>query len=230
MKPKQGTSGILVPTLPLGGLRRVRPSDWRKDLLVSWLFQTCIRLQTSLNRRFLRFGMTVQDASVLLRCVEARQWSPGKLSVVLGRDKAMVTRFVHRLEAAHLITRERNRRDRRLSIIRPTGKGKRLAQDLASVLTRSVKSSSLGHRKVTFGVWANYSRNYTKMRHGWHTCPSTIRSVDELEAAEQNRLSCQLSPSAAVSVWRLFLTSAQDEIQFSQLVGFFAYGAVLHAK
>jgi DNA-binding MarR family transcriptional regulator len=144
MEPKQGTNGILAPTLPLGRLRRVRPSDWRKDLLVSWLFQTCIRLQTSLNRRFLRFGMTVQEASVLLRCVEARQWSPGKLSVVLGRDKAMVTRFVHRLEAVHLITRQRNRRDRRLSIIRPTGKGKRLAQDLASVFDKVRKELFAG--------------------------------------------------------------------------------------
>jgi hypothetical protein len=29
------------------------------------------------GRRFLRFGMTVQEASVLLRCVEARRVTPG---------------------------------------------------------------------------------------------------------------------------------------------------------
>src|ERR1700746_2111404 len=127
---------VLVATSRRGLSKTLRGQEWRKDLLMSWLFQTCIRLQTSLDRRFLRFGMTVQEASVLLRCVEARQWSPGKLSVVLGRDKAMVTRFVHRLEAVHLITRERNPRDKRLSIIKPTGKGKRLAQDLASVFDK----------------------------------------------------------------------------------------------
>jgi MarR family transcriptional regulator for hemolysin len=136
MKEKPERAGIHVPILPLGGSKRGSGSDWRKDLLVSWLFQTCIRLQTSLNRRFLKFGMTVQEASVLLRCVEARQSSPGKLSAVLGRDKALVTRFVDRLEAAHLITRERNPRDKRLRIIKPTGKGKRLAQDLASVFDK----------------------------------------------------------------------------------------------
>jgi DNA-binding MarR family transcriptional regulator len=136
MKRKQERDGIPVPILPLGGSKRLSASDWRKDLLVSWLFQTCIRLQTSFNRRFQRFGMTVPEASVLLRCVEARQSSPGKLSVVLGRDKAMVTRFVDRLEAARLITRQRNRVDRRRLIIRPTGKGKRLAQDLASVFEK----------------------------------------------------------------------------------------------
>jgi MarR family transcriptional regulator for hemolysin len=133
MKPKQATSGILVPTLPLGGLRRVRPSDWRKDLLVSWLFQTCIELQTSLNRRFFRFGMTVQAASVLIRCVEAKQISHGHLAEILSRDRGMVTRFVDGLEAMGLVKREVTRRDRRCSVILPTGKGKRRANELALV-------------------------------------------------------------------------------------------------
>src|ERR1700752_5071997 len=124
MKPKQATSGILVPTLPLGGLRRVRPSDWRKDLLVSWLFQTCIKLQTSLDRRFLRFGMTVQEASVLLRCVEARRITPGRLAIALGRDKGKITRFVDRLESSGLLTRDIDPSDRRFSILKPTAKGK----------------------------------------------------------------------------------------------------------
>jgi DNA-binding MarR family transcriptional regulator len=147
MKQKQKRAGTHIPILPLGGSKRVSASDWRKDLVASWLFQTCIRLQTSLNQRFLKFGMTVQEASVLLRCVEARQWSPGKLSVVLGRDKAMVTRFVDRLEAVHLITRERNPRDKRLSIIKPTGKGKRLAQDLASVFDKVRRELFVGTRE-----------------------------------------------------------------------------------
>ena len=33
-------AGIPVPILPLGGSKRVSASDWPKDLLVSWLFQT----------------------------------------------------------------------------------------------------------------------------------------------------------------------------------------------
>jgi hypothetical protein len=48
--------------IPLSGLpKQLQSQEWRKDLLMSWLFQTCIRLQTSLDRRFLRFGMTVQE-------------------------------------------------------------------------------------------------------------------------------------------------------------------------
>lgn len=124
---------VLVPA-PLSGLpKQLQSQEWRKDLLMSWLFQTCIRLQTSLDRRFLRFGMTVQEAGVLLRCVEARSVTPGQLAVVLGRDKGMITRFINRLEVSRLIGRHTNPHDRRFSVIRPTTKGKQLARELANV-------------------------------------------------------------------------------------------------
>ena len=100
---------------------------------MSWLFQTCIKLQTSLDRRFLRLGMTVQEASVLLRCVEARKVTPGQLAIVLGRDKGKITRFVDRLESSRLLTRDIDRRDRRFSILKPTARGKQVARALASV-------------------------------------------------------------------------------------------------
>src|ERR1700676_2090460 len=111
----------------------LRGQEWQKDLLTSWLFQTCIKLQTSLDRRFLRLGMTMQEANVLLRCVEARRITPGQLAMALGRDKGKITRFVDRLESSRLVTREIGRRDRRFSILKPTAKGKQLARDLASV-------------------------------------------------------------------------------------------------
>src|SRR4029077_16270609 len=113
--------------------KRLLAHEWRKDLLMSWLFQTSIRLQTSLDRRFLRFGMTVQEAGVLLRCVEARSVTPGQLAVGLGRDKGMITRFINRLEVSRLIGRHTNPHDRRFSVIRPTTKGKQLARELANV-------------------------------------------------------------------------------------------------
>jgi DNA-binding MarR family transcriptional regulator len=126
-------ASVFVPISGKSLPKRLSGQDWRKDLLVSWLFQTCIRLQTSLDRRFLRFGMTVQEASVLLRCVEARSITPGQLAVGLGRDKGMITRFVNRLELSRLIARDVNQRDRRFSIIKPTTKGKRVARDLGSL-------------------------------------------------------------------------------------------------
>lgn len=125
-------AGVLAPLSRTVLPRAVKGWQWRRDLLTSWLFHTCIALQTSLNRRFGKFAMTAQEASVLLRCVEAREIRPGRLSVLLGRDKAMITRFVDRLESAGLLRCEKDQRDRRASIIRPTSKGKLVAPDLAS--------------------------------------------------------------------------------------------------
>jgi DNA-binding MarR family transcriptional regulator len=125
-------AGVFVP-ISRGDLSEpLRDQDWRKDLLMSWLFQTCIRLQTSLDRRFLRFGMTPQEASLLLRCVEAGRIAPGQLAVALGRDKGKITRFIDRLQASKLVKRQVNASDRRYSIITPTPNGRRLAERLAS--------------------------------------------------------------------------------------------------
>ena len=126
-------ASVFVPISLEGLSKKSRGQDWRKDLLMSWLFQTCIRMQTSLDRRFLRFGMTVQEASVLLRCVEARSITPGQLAVGLGRDKGMITRFVKRLEQSSLLARDINQRDRRFADLKPTAKGKRVARELAAV-------------------------------------------------------------------------------------------------
>ena len=80
---------------------------------------------TSLDRRFLRFGMTVREARVLLRCIEASSVTPGQLAVWLGSAKGMITRFI----ARHV-----NPRDRRFAIRKPTAKRKQTARDLASLL------------------------------------------------------------------------------------------------
>ena len=100
IEPGRKVGSVFVATSRRGLSKPLRGQEWRKDLLTSWLFQTCIKLQTSLDRRFLRFGMTVQEASVLLRCVEARRITPGQLAVALGRDKGKITRFVDRQSPA----------------------------------------------------------------------------------------------------------------------------------
>jgi DNA-binding MarR family transcriptional regulator len=126
-------ASALVTTSRRGLSKPLRGQEWRRDLLTSWLFQTCIKLQTSLDRRFLRFGMTVQEASVLLRCVEARRITPGQLAIALGRDKGKITRFVDRLESSRLLMRGIDPRDRRFSILKPTAKGKHVAHGLGSL-------------------------------------------------------------------------------------------------
>jgi DNA-binding MarR family transcriptional regulator len=124
---------VKVPVANNGAppLEVLTAGEWSKDLLVSWLFQTCIKLQTSLDRCFLKYGLTVQEATLLVRCVETTGITPGKLAAIVGRDKGKVTRVIDRLESSGLVTREMYARDRRCSIIRVTRKGKQLARELA---------------------------------------------------------------------------------------------------
>jgi DNA-binding MarR family transcriptional regulator len=106
--------------------------EWQKELLLSWIFQTCFKLQASFDRRFLHFGVTFQEAVVLTRCVEAGEIVPGRLALILARDKGKITRFINRLEAAELVKRSVSPRDRRFSVIKATPKGKRLAERIVS--------------------------------------------------------------------------------------------------
>ena len=107
--------------------------EWRGEDLISLLFRTSIRLQTTFDRRFAQFGITAQEAAVLLRCVEAGETSAGKLAQAMGRDKGKITRFVHRLEASRFLTRTSNPKDHRLLIIRATQRGARMAPRLRMI-------------------------------------------------------------------------------------------------
>jgi DNA-binding MarR family transcriptional regulator len=137
-------AGVLIPISYKGLSGPLTGPEWRKDLLMSWLFQTCIRLQRSLDSRFLRFGMTVQEASVLLRCVDVGRITPGQLAIQFGRDKGMITRFINRLEQGLLVTRDINKRDRRFADLKPTAKGKLVARDLASIFYKVRKELFVG--------------------------------------------------------------------------------------
>src|ERR1700687_2550580 len=99
MSRKLQVGRVLLPVAPARVAKGMSAPEWRKDLLISWLFRTSIKVQTALDRRFLRLGMTLQEASVLLRCVQAGKVTPGRLAAVLGRDKGKITRFIDRLEA-----------------------------------------------------------------------------------------------------------------------------------
>lgn len=121
------TRSILLPT-PM-----VDAQDWYKDLLVSTLLRTCIKLQTQMDRRFRKARMTAQEAAVLIHCVASRQTSPGALAHVMGRDKGKVTRFIQRLVARGLLKREVKLQDRRVTQLTPTGRGRAMAPQLKLV-------------------------------------------------------------------------------------------------
>ncbi len=100
------------------------------ELSIARLFRTSIRLQTAFDRCFSRFGMTAQEAAVLVHCAEEGEISAGKLAKVMGRDKGKITRFVDRLETGGFLTRRSDPRDHRLLIIKATSKGRRFAPQL----------------------------------------------------------------------------------------------------
>jgi DNA-binding MarR family transcriptional regulator len=104
--------------------------EWQAELSISRLFRTSIRLQTASDRCFSQFGMTAQEAAVLVHCAEEEEISAGKLAKAMGRDKGKISRFVDRLEAGGFVTRKSDPRDHRLLIIRATSKGRRLAPQL----------------------------------------------------------------------------------------------------
>ena len=104
--------------------------EWQAELSISRLFRTSIRLQTAFDRCFSQFGMTAQEASVLVHCSEDGETSAGKLAKAMGRDKGKITRFVDRLEASGFVSRRSDPRDHRLLITKATGKGRRVAPQL----------------------------------------------------------------------------------------------------
>jgi DNA-binding MarR family transcriptional regulator len=104
--------------------------EWQAELSISRLFRTSIRLQTAFDRCFSQFGMTAQEAAVLVHCTEDGETSAGKLARAMGRDKGKITRFVDRLETGGFLTRRSDPHDHRLLIIKATGKGRRFTPQL----------------------------------------------------------------------------------------------------
>jgi DNA-binding MarR family transcriptional regulator len=113
--------------------RPLSSGERSQELFLSMLFQTCFTVQVSLDRRFLRGGVTFQEASALLRCVKTSGITPGRLAVALARDKGKITRIVDRLVAQGLVVRDLNPPDRRFTPIKPTREGKRAARHLAAL-------------------------------------------------------------------------------------------------
>jgi DNA-binding MarR family transcriptional regulator len=108
--------------------------EWQEELSISRLFRTSIRLQTAFDRCFSQFGMTGQEAAVLVHCAEEGETSAGKLASAMGRDKGKITRFVDRLEAGGFLSRRSDPHDHRLMIIKATSKGRRVAPHLRTRL------------------------------------------------------------------------------------------------
>jgi len=119
-----------LATREKSGRSYVSVREWQAELSISRLFRTSIRLQTAFDRCFSKFGMTAQEAAVLVHCAEERETSAGRLAKAMGRDKGKITRFVDRLEEGGFITRRSDPQDHRLLIIKATSRGRRVVPQL----------------------------------------------------------------------------------------------------
>jgi MarR family transcriptional regulator for hemolysin len=119
-----------LATREKSGQRYASVREWQAELSISRLFRTSIRLQTAFDRCFSKFGMTAQEAAVLVHCAEERETSAGRLAKAMGRDKGKITRFVDRLEEGGFITRRSDPQDHRLLIIKATSRGRRVVPQL----------------------------------------------------------------------------------------------------
>jgi DNA-binding MarR family transcriptional regulator len=137
-RPAANSPAVTVSVLRRRLSQSPTDTEWRQDLLLFWLFRTCTRLQIALDWCFLPSGLTMQEARVLHRCVETRGMKAGSLANSLGKDKGQITRIVDRLVAASFVSRDVHR-DRRCSVIIPTKKGKKKAEELEHILRNARK-------------------------------------------------------------------------------------------
>lgn len=89
-------------------------------------------LRTALDQRFAGFGLTSQQAGLLVH-VFTGQSSPRRLADLLGTDTAGITRLVDRLEAKELVRRAPDPADRRAVVVELTKAGRSLIPDLPPV-------------------------------------------------------------------------------------------------
>jgi len=71
-------------------------------------------------------GLNERDFQALVRIVEAAGLSGAELGRILGMTSSSVTELADRLQNAGMITRTRSPSDRRLVVLKPTARGKRV--------------------------------------------------------------------------------------------------------
>ena len=104
----------------------------------SLLHRLVREMTTVLDRRFAAFGLTTQQAALLLAAGSGTS-TPRQLMDVIGTDTAGMTKLLDRLQAKGLAERHANPADRRSVLIVPTAGGLALVPKLAPVFGDVVK-------------------------------------------------------------------------------------------
>jgi DNA-binding MarR family transcriptional regulator len=95
-------------------------------------------ITTVLDRRFAAFGLTTQQAALLLAAGSGTS-TPRQLMNAIGTDTAGMTKLLDRLEGKALAERHPNPGDRRSVLVVPTDSGLALVPELAPVFGDVVK-------------------------------------------------------------------------------------------
>lgn len=98
----------------------------------SLLQQVGRELATTLQRRLTPFGITAQQAALLLHAGR-HDHSPSQLMALLGTDTAGMTRLLDRLERKGLLNRRKHPDDRRSVLIEITDQGSAIVPHLPPV-------------------------------------------------------------------------------------------------
>jgi DNA-binding MarR family transcriptional regulator len=117
----------------------------------SLLHQVARDLATALDRQLAPFGLTAQQAALLLHA-SRQQSSPSQLMTVLGTDTAGMTKLADRLEAKGLIERHPNPGDRRSVLIALTEHGQALVPQLGPAFGRVTRQLFSGFSTGEIGV------------------------------------------------------------------------------
>jgi DNA-binding MarR family transcriptional regulator len=83
-------------------------------------------VQASLADSAMQAGLNERDFQVLVRIVSADGLSGAEIGRLLGMTSSSITELADRLQNARMITRNRSPSDRRLVVLKPTARGRRV--------------------------------------------------------------------------------------------------------
>ncbi|HEX6349018.1 MAG TPA: MarR family transcriptional regulator [Candidatus Dormibacteraeota bacterium] len=100
------------------------------------VFKLARDLRNAMDRELVDYGLTTQQATVLVLARVHGEGGIGHLAEPLGTDTAGLTRLIDRLEAKGLVARRNSERDRRAVVIELTPAGEALLPHLTSAFRR----------------------------------------------------------------------------------------------
>lgn len=123
-------------------------TELAERLVLAAVFRLARDLRTVIDRELAEYGITTQQAALLLMATRHGGHGVRRLADPLGTDTAGLTRLVDRLEAKGLIAREPSPSDRRAVVLELTPAGRELLPELIAAFKRA-------HHRLLQGVDAS---------------------------------------------------------------------------